>query len=209
MRYFVVALMAMCLAGCGTLKVQNQVLTPQEATATEKASENQLGEVKVTPIAQNVSPITYPTSQSCNLKFFWGSVPGLCPDAAPIQVQAAFQVYDNGYMLWEQATGSVFVLYNGGPGQRIEERTLENWPEAQPQSVPPPNHVYPIRGFSRAWQHEESIRNQIGWPLGLEQAYTAQFQMAKVSSSSQYFYISIPNGQVVEFNSAGAWRVVK
>lgn len=196
------------LVGCGTLKFEGQVLHPEEATATQIAA-TMNSQVTATPLARNVSPITFPTSQICQITFFWGPMPGLCPSKPSVDVEGAFQVYDGGYMLWEHATGSVYILYNGSLGRRIEESTIGGWPEIQLQIAPPPNHVPPVRGFGRVWQHEQEIRERLGWPLGLEQSYTAQFQASGETTSNQYFYVSIPNGQVVEFNSAGTWRVVK
>jgi hypothetical protein len=215
---FVVAvsrLLALCtlsaailtLTGCGTFNVRGQVLRPDQATATNLAVHAPTVSVTTAPVSQNLSPVTYPTSPACQVAFFWGTMPGLCPDKGPVQAEAAFQVYDGGYMLWERVTGSVYVLFNGGIGRQIEENVIANWLEIQVRTTPPSNHVYPIRGFGRVWQHEKDVRDTLGWPLGLEQAYTAQFQSA--GSDSRYFYVSLPNGQVIEYNGMETWRVVK
>lgn len=197
------------VASCGTLDIQGQVLYPDQATATRLAADTGPSTATATPVAANLSPVTFPTPQACTVPFFWGAMPGLCPGAGPTQVDAAFQVYDRGYMLWEHATGRVYILYNGGLGRQFAESTVAQWPEVEIQTAPPPNHVHPIRGFGRVWQHENDVRNSIGWPLGLEQAYTAQFQSADSESGQTDYYISLPNSQVVEFNGAGTWRVVK
>jgi len=202
---FTVVLMLM--AGCGTFKIDGKVFRPDQLTATQRAAQAVANTATSTPVVQNLSPVTFPTTQVCQISFFWGSMPGLCPTGEPLQVEAAFQVYDGGYMLWEKRTGAVYLLYNGGVGRKIDESVITNWPEAQVQGAPPLNHVYPIRGFGRVWQHEQAVRDQIGWPLGLEQAYTAQVQLA--GPDNQYVYVSLPNGQVAEYNRAGAWRVVK
>ena len=195
------------LTSCGTLTIDGQVLSPDQATATVFATHSVVATLPPTISAQNLSPVTFPTTQVCKVAFFWGTRPGVCPNAEAVQTPAAFQVYDGGYMLWEQVTGNVYALYNGGVGRLVDSQTVAGWPEIQVQTAPPPNHVYPIRGFGRVWQHETDIRDTLGWPLGLEQAFTTQFQEA--DSSATYIYISLPNGQVVEFNSAGTWSVVK
>lgn len=196
-------------AGCGTLELKGQVMYAQDATATQVEATFESRAATSTPVLRNLSPVNLPTAQSCQVSFFWGEMPGLCPGMLPTQVDGAFQVYDGGYMLWERATGAVYVLENGGRGVRIEERIAAEWPELSGGLTPPPNHVVPIRGFGRVWGHGNTVKAALGWPLGLEQAYTAQFQSAGENMANQYFYISIPNSQVIEFNSAGTWRVIR
>jgi hypothetical protein len=205
------------LTGCGTFNIQVQTLRVQEATATQVAnilqSRTPPSVTMIQPLVsttdQNLSPANFPTQAACQIAFFWGDVPGLCPDAEPVQAEAAFQVYDKGYMLWENITGSVYVLYNGGQGRKLDNNMVATWPEVTVQTPPPSNHVHPLRGFGRVWQHEADIQTGLGWPLGLEQAYTAQFQTVGVETPISYFYVSLPNGQVIEYLSAGVWRIIR
>jgi hypothetical protein len=205
------------ISACGTFKVELHVLRPADIAATQAAQimltsisspTLEVGSQHTTPVL-NFSPADYPTPAACQIAFFWGAMPGVCPDSPAVQVEGAFQVYDGGYMLWEKATGSVYLLYNGGVGQRIEASAISDWPEVIIMTPPPANHVHPIRGFGRVWQHEENIRTSMGWPLGLEQAYTAQFQTSSSQTLNFYLYISLPNGQVIEFGKIGSWRVVR
>jgi hypothetical protein len=205
MKFRWCAIALLILTGCGTLKIDGQVLSPNQATALSAPTTSDTA--SPTSVAPNLSPVTFPTAQVCQVAFFWGIRSGVCPKAAAVQAPAAFQVYDGGYMLWEQVTGNVYALYNGGTGRQIDQAIIADWPEIQVQTTPPPNHVYPIRGFGRVWQHEKDIRAALGWPLGLEQAYTTQYQLA--GTPAQYTYIALPNGQVIEFNPVGTWSVVK
>jgi hypothetical protein len=104
----------------------------------------------------------------CPIPFFFGALTDVCPDEEAETQDAAFQIFDGGYMLWEGRTTSVYVLYDDGSGVRIPEDVVASWPETAITDVPPPNHFRPIRGFNRVWTHEAAIRQRLGWATGIE-----------------------------------------
>jgi hypothetical protein len=72
------------------------------------------------------------------------------------------------------------------------------------EELPPPNHFKPIRGFSRVWTHEETVRQQLGWSYGLEQAY-----IVRVQTAEGMIFFDLPNGQVIQFEENGNWHVIR
>src|SRR5258708_25364084 len=85
------ALVGLLVVGCGTLELKGQVLYAEDATATRIAAIYNAKEATSTPVLRNLSPANLPTSPSCQVSFFWGEMPGLCPSMLPTQVDGAFQ----------------------------------------------------------------------------------------------------------------------
>lgn len=173
---FSVLLLVLCLSGC-VLAAEVQVYNPNHAIT--------------------------PTQNFCNRLFFFGMINHTCPTSDVQKVSGAFQAYDGGYMVWEDYTGSVYILYNDGSGQHYTEDVVATFPENAIQELPPPNHFKPIRGFARVWLHENDLRQRLGWPYGIEQAYIIQIQPAH-----ETVFFDLPSGQVIEFEASGNWHVV-
>jgi hypothetical protein len=187
------------LTACGAVQVEVRVVDPlasPAATATAATS---------VPTATAMPTIVLtPSATPCPVALFFGTLQGPCPESDAQELSAAFQTFDGGYMVWEEGSGSVYVLYNDGSGIRIPEATIATWPDVAINELPPPNHFKPIRGFARVWTHEEAVRQRMGWPFGIEQAFTMQFQ-----AISDRIFMSLPNGQIIEFTSADEWRVIR
>ena len=203
LRYTCLFVFLSLLSGCGTLHVEVQVIDPRTPTATSTA-------VSVVEAPTTTPGITAAPTPMCPIPFFFGTLADVCPVVAAETLDAAFQVFDGGYMLWEAATSSVYVLYDDGSGTRIAGSMIATWPESAITQVPPPNHFRPIRGFNRVWTHEQSIRERLGWATGIEQAYAAQYQPIGDQSSDDFrVFMSLPNSQVIEFTALNEWHVIR
>jgi hypothetical protein len=98
------------------------------------------------------------------------------PGKVPVTTFAAFQPFENGYMLWRYDAGSVEVFYgkNGGGGNDFATyrnryyAALRNNPIT---ALPPAGLIKPINGFGKVWGNFASVRQRLGWAIGPEQSY--------------------------------------
>jgi hypothetical protein len=135
----------------------------------------------------------------CPYTYFFGTVEGgsTCPLGPAATVQAAFQRFEHGFMMWRADTGQILALYepyamgtveffkDGWQGETI------TYPE-----TPPPGLYQPVRGFGKVWVDNPHIREAFGWAVSQEQGYTMQYQQ---SSDFKYarLYMSWPDGTVI------------
>jgi hypothetical protein len=132
----------------------------------------------------------------CPYTYFFSAAPDAgCPQGDPVTVQAAFQGFEGGYMIWRGDNSEILALYNSG---RVE-RYRDSWRgETVIWNQPPPSpEVYqPVRGFGRVWVDNPALREGLGWALTLEQGYTMSTQQ---SSSYRYprLYLNWPDGTVI------------
>lgn len=119
-----------------------------------------------------------------------------------VSVYAAFQQYENGFMIWRSDTGEVNVFTGSGGGffyaypQSFLDSVSDN-----PFGSAPANRVRPINGFGRVWGNVEWVRGSLGWATAPEQAYTTQVATAQGSLAS----FSLPNGRIVSITSGSTW----
>ena len=191
MKYIALILVVTLLSACGSFQLQVQVLEPDGTSQ----------------VSGWTTTLTSPTP--CPVAFFFGSLPNRCPDEEAQTLEAAFQMFDGGYMLWESGSSSVYILYNDGSYVSIAGDVIGTWPEMPVSDLPPPNHFKPMRGFSRVWMHEAEIRSNLGWPFGIEQAYTTQFQHSTDANVGRFLYMTLPNSQIIEFSPDGSWQVIR
>jgi hypothetical protein len=132
----------------------------------------------------------------CPYTYFFGSAGSgaTCPLGPAATVQAAFQKFEHGYMLWRADTSEILVLYQTG---RVE-RYKDSW---QGETItysetPPPGLYQPVRGFGKVWVDNAQVRQGLGWAVALEQGYTMQYQQ---SSDFKYarLYMTWPDGTVI------------
>lgn len=118
--------------------------------------------------------------------------------------QAAFQVYQKGYMVWEAATGGVMVFYgnNGGIMAGYPQSTYETLLD-NPISDVPAGCIRSINGFGRVWGNYADVRNGLGCALTPEQNYT----MTITSFNSRpSIYYSFPDGRTAKTTRGGFWN---
>lgn len=131
-------------------------------------------------------------------------VPGDCP-VEQDSVQAAYQPFENGSMIW--AGGSIYVLYNGGQW----EQYADTWVEGETFNIgvqPPAGRVQPIRGFGKVWATLPQVRDRLGWALSLEQGYTATREAHSVPGAATpmtSLHITLPDGRVAHLENT--WRI--
>ncbi len=110
--------------------------------------------------------------------------------ATTVTTQAAFQPYAQGFMIWRQDTGMIYVFGLG----------MGTYPESSYQSFPDnvctelaPGMICPINGFGRVWANDFYIRRALGWPTAQEQSY----QITIVSRNNIPLSMTLPDGRKV------------
>jgi hypothetical protein len=143
----------------------------------------------------------------CNFTYFFPSTPEMaCPQTDVGEVQAAFEIFENGYMLWRGDNSDIYVLLNTGEVRVIKDRwqgEIITFPEQ-----PPAGLYQPMRGFGRVWVDDPALRMEIGWAVTLEQGYTMNYQLS--SDFSPRLYVNWPDGTVIYMNlygDTGTWDV--
>lgn len=118
-----------------------------------------------------------------------------CPLEAGTTVQAAYQEFEHGVMIWRADTSDIYVLYLE---TGLVNRYRDTWhgEEVPYGETPPPGLYKPDRGFGRVWVDNPQVRAGLGWATSLEQGYTMLHQR---SGDLKYarLYLTLPNGTIV------------
>jgi len=95
------------------------------------------------------------------------------PPNTHIQTQAAFQQYENGFLLWRADTGAVMIFGGQTAGQVINfaQNSYAHWPDLTVDFDIPPNRVRPINAFGKVWGYSQPLRDMLGFATGQEQGY--------------------------------------
>lgn len=151
---------------------------------------------------------------NCTRTFFFGAGDG-CPTGSANEVNAAFQQFEGGYMLWRGDTNEIYVHYDdgtfqNGSAQYFLESSYGNLPDPELDEAPPLDRVAPVSGFGKVWANGPGVRDKLGWALDVEQAYTMRIQQVargRVPAPEFLFYLTLPSGEVVG-TGFGQWRMI-
>jgi hypothetical protein len=187
--------------------------TEQDAAATSPATEapstfltatRQVRPTATLSAIPTASPTSAATEGACEHAYFFEPAPGLCPRGEAVVTAAAEQPFEDGVMIWLQATDSVIVLTRDQRWQRFEDTWSEEQPESDPGIVPPDGRYQPIRGFGKVWRQHPEVREQLGWAVGVELAFESMYQdqLAPAGAESVTFLLTF-NGQVFALTTRG------
>jgi hypothetical protein len=114
----------------------------------------------------------------CPYAYFFGEPESeACPLTEPMDVPAAFQPFEGGYMIWRGDTREIYVL-NTTAQPRLG-RYRDTWTEGDVGDIgasPPSGFYQPVRGFGKVWSENPAVRQSLGWATAPEQSYTARIQ---------------------------------
>jgi hypothetical protein len=99
------------------------------------------------------------------------------PAANTIYTQAAYQIYEHGFMIWRADTGAVLAFWGDQAG-KVDFFTQDVYgvlPD-NPITYVPTGRVRSINGFGKVWGNYSFVRNGLGYALGPEEAYTLTVQ---------------------------------
>ncbi|MFZ0544958.1 MAG: hypothetical protein WAM60_05950 [Candidatus Promineifilaceae bacterium] len=134
--------------------------------------------------------------------WFFDNPPSGCPSMDPVETNAAAQYFENGWMLWEEETDTIYAFHD-------PQRTFAvfysgfadpNDPAANNSDYDPPDGLYvPKRGFGLVWHYYSYWREILGWALQPEFGYNTTYQVDTDSYSSRQ-YVLDPDGRIVVLN---------
>ncbi len=122
-----------------------------------------------------------------------------CPLGPVETIQAAFQSFERGFMVWRPDTNSetVWVFVEQGPGSHV---FIDGWQgEAINFDQQPPDGLFqPVRGFGKVWVENEWVRQSLGWATADEVAYDMELQQTQTAYNATHHLFSLPDGRLVK-----------
>ena len=140
---------------------------------------------------------SHPLHVTCPFIYFWGGEG--CPLGESYEVDAILQYFEHGMMLFRDDTDNFYVLFDDGSAGLYVTETL-------PVSLtePPTGLSMPDEPFRSMWLSHPSYLESLGWATDSATTYTMTEQRAHYpygrSSGAVTFYISLPEGEVLELN---------
>lgn len=122
-----------------------------------------------------------------------------CPLGPVETVQAAFQPFERGFMVWRPDTSSetIWVFTEGTPGSHVFRDEWEGETVSFDEQ-PPAGLSQPVRGFGKVWVENDWVRQSLGWATVAEQAYAMEIQQTHTAYNASYHFLTLPDGRVVK-----------
>lgn len=210
------------LTACGQFLPdgENPIVIPPTSTHsfTPMATVTEI-QVQATPMptatlfaADSTEEALTPTGELCLYSYFFEPAPAKCPLDEPTISAAAEQPFENGVMIWLEATNSVYIFYRDQRWQRFDDEWSEDQPQSDPTIIPPEGLYQPIRGFGKVWREHASVRDELGWAMGPELAFESKIQFQEVEEGDdEVTFLLTFNGQVFALfgrdESGGNWVI--
>lgn len=123
--------------------------------------------------------------------WFLADPPDWCAEAPALRSEAAAQRFERGQLIWVAATDELFVFLDGNGFSRIKPvRPRPGSNEDHRVGGAPRGRYEPVRGFGLAWRDElegvTGLREQLGWAIEPEQAFTTDYQCAMPTSTTVF-----------------------
>jgi len=144
-----------------------------------------------------------PLDWPCRTHYFFTPEPEICPAGEPENLQAVYQPFERGFMVWLQFPNStqpdIYVFAEGDDYDIYPDTWVEGEPESDPNLTPPEGLYQPVRGFGKVWR-EVSRNTNIGWATAPEQPYTLTTQSSIQESPISNYYLTLPDGRVIHIS---------
>jgi hypothetical protein len=120
----------------------------------------------------------------------------------PFTTQAAFQQYENGFMLWRADTGDVMAFGGSSGGQILtfSQGGYAGWPDPLDVAIPA-NRVRVVNAFGKVWGNIQQVRDMLGYATGQEQGYTMTVRHFESGASA----FSLPDSRTA-YTHWGFWN---
>lgn len=138
----------------------------------------------------------------------------LCPLTGAQSVQAAYQSFERGFMVWRGDNKEFYVLLNNGsmdywgPGSTGPNQPL-------PSSQIPAGLSQPVSGFGKLWDNFVWLQSDIGWATAAESGYVTTLRETYQSTVTPYPWagrvlLTLPNGRLISISRYGSnvWSYV-
>ena len=94
------------------------------------------------------------------------------PTGAEASVTGAYQVFENGLMIWRGDTKTVYVLFND---QSVWYSFADSWVEGMDiggGAGPAAGQFKPKRGFGKVWREQPDVQSRLGYALSADELGT-------------------------------------
>lgn len=142
---------------------------------------------------------------TCTMTLFFRSVPEDICTGAVVHTQAAYQTYQNGFMVWMADSGDIWVFINApsgtqAPWMHLRQSDYAGFPDATGST--PAGLVQPINGFGRVWANyhgfnQGKLKDELGWATASEVSYSATWQFFG-RAMHVHTYLTVPDGRVAD-----------
>jgi hypothetical protein len=117
------------------------------------------------------------TAQSVTVAVTCPFSTSLLTDTCPVTqqtVQAAFQSFERGFMVWRGDLKKIYVLLNDGTWSDYDDTFVAGETLPDP-GTPPTGLLAPQSGFGKVWSQHNGATS-LGWATAAEQAYSAVWE---------------------------------
>jgi hypothetical protein len=126
-----------------------------------------------------------------------------------ISTQAAFQRFEDGFMIWNSAWGDVWVLSDNRQAFFYPESSYAALPENLITEIPPAGLFAPVRGFGKVWGSYVNVRQVLGWAVAEEEGYTIDIETLSTTTTSLgtmvVYLATLPDGRSIRIRNNGPW----
>ncbi len=164
------------------------------------------------PSAAPVTPTPAQSSigQDCPYDYFFTPLEDElpCPVVEVKSVQAAFQAFEGGYMIWRSDYKRIYVLATRSYPRL--DAYLDTWIDGDVIDIddaPPSGRYQPERGFGKVWAEHRSVRDALGWATTPEQGYIMNIQTSAMSYDTR-IYLTWPVDARIIALFEGTWKFV-
>lgn len=127
-----------------------------------------------------------------------------CP-LTQTEIQAAYQTFERGTMIWRGDLRQIVVLYDNGTYQTFSD----TWTEGDPVDTgetPRPGLILPARGFGKVWAQQPGVRDRIGWATSAETSYRARVEMYLLPRRAPASAVlNLPDGRLLSLGEV--WEI--
>ena len=157
-------------------------ITPTNAPTRSPTVTRPVVVVQQYPVLSGPSSAEQPGFPCQTNWFFDQPVLALCPLGNALVSSAAFQPFQQGFMIWVQSQDAIYAVYEGATLPRWEvfrDTYVEGAPEIDDSTSPPAFTWQPRRGFGVVWRDHPTVRQRLGWAISAqEEPYMTQVQIA-------------------------------
>ncbi len=128
-----------------------------------------------------------------------------CPATQAKNIDTAFQPFEKGMMLWRGDTRKIYVLFNDGTWQAMDDTWQEGDNTGTDQA--PQGLIKPENGFGKVWFQIAGI-SVLGWATAPETSYKATWEMYPLIDANQMALVphfTLPDGRIVRIGNV--WQV--
>ncbi len=133
----------------------------------------------------------------CPYTYFFGTDPASgCPLSGETQVEAIYQPFERGFMIWRGDTRQIYVFYNDSGTVSVAPDT---YVEGEPITIltQAPEGLYaPARGFGKLWLQSVENMSVLGWASAPELPFTMRVQQSGAYTNART-YFALPDGRIL------------